>query len=117
MQAGAPGRVKLGAFDMNPTNLDRIKNGTQLFAIDQQPYLQGFLAISLLQPRRLRHRAADEARPDRPCDRRCLERRSDVGRSEARHPLNAAIPTSGLRGGPDPHPQVEPRMAALARRP
>ena len=33
---------------MNQTILDRIKNGTQLFAIDQQPYLQGFLATSLL---------------------------------------------------------------------
>jgi simple sugar transport system substrate-binding protein len=32
---------------MNETNLDRIKAGTQLFAIDQQPWLQGFLAVSL----------------------------------------------------------------------
>jgi simple sugar transport system substrate-binding protein len=48
MQAGAPGRVKLGTFDMNQTNLDRIKNGAQLLSIDQQPYLQGFLAVSLL---------------------------------------------------------------------
>ena len=47
-QAGAAGRVKLGGFDMNQTILDRIKSGTQLFAIDQQPYLQGFLATSLL---------------------------------------------------------------------
>ena len=63
MQAGAPGRVKLGGFDMNQTILDRIKSGAQLFAIDQQPYLQGFLASSLLDsPRRLRHRTADEAR-------------------------------------------------------
>jgi ABC-type sugar transport system substrate-binding protein len=48
MQAGAPGRIKLGTFDMNQTNLDRIKSGAQLFSIDQQPYLQGFLAVSLL---------------------------------------------------------------------
>lgn len=47
-QAGAQGRVRLGGFDMNSTILDRIKGGTQLFAIDQQPYLQGFLATSLL---------------------------------------------------------------------
>jgi simple sugar transport system substrate-binding protein len=46
-QAGATGTVKLGSFDMNETNLDRIKEGTQLFAIDQQPWLQGFLAVSL----------------------------------------------------------------------
>ena len=48
VQAGTPGRVKLGTFDMNQTNLDRIKGGDQLFSIDQQPYLQGFLAVSLL---------------------------------------------------------------------
>jgi simple sugar transport system substrate-binding protein len=46
-QAGVTTRVKLGSFDMNETNLDRIKGGTQLFAIDQQPWLQGFLAVSL----------------------------------------------------------------------
>jgi simple sugar transport system substrate-binding protein len=47
-QAGAGERVGLGGFDMNQTILDRISNGTQLFAIDQQPYLQGYLATSLL---------------------------------------------------------------------
>ena len=46
-QAGRTGKAKLGTFDMNETNLDRIKDGTQLFAIDQQPWLQGFLAVSL----------------------------------------------------------------------
>lgn len=48
MQAGAQGRVKLGGFDINQTILDRISRGEQLFAIDQQPYLQGFLATSVL---------------------------------------------------------------------
>jgi simple sugar transport system substrate-binding protein len=47
-QAGGTKRVRLGGFDMNRTILDRIQNGTQLFAIDQQPYLQGFLATSVL---------------------------------------------------------------------
>ena len=46
-QAGATGKVKLGSFDMNETCLERIKDGTQLYAIDQQPWLQGFLAVSL----------------------------------------------------------------------
>lgn len=45
-QAGRP--VKLGTFDMSPAVLDRIKEGTQTMAIDQQPYLQGFLATSML---------------------------------------------------------------------
>ncbi|WP_341487956.1 sugar ABC transporter substrate-binding protein [Pararhizobium sp. A13] len=48
MQAGVADKVKLGTFDMDETALQRIKDGTQLFAIDQQPYLQGYLAVSLL---------------------------------------------------------------------
>ncbi|MES2435414.1 MAG: sugar ABC transporter substrate-binding protein [Pseudomonadota bacterium] len=40
--------VALASFDMNEAGLARIKAGTQSFAIDQQPYLQGFLATSLL---------------------------------------------------------------------
>lgn len=48
MQAGVSERVQLGAFDMDEANLERIKEGTQLFIIDQQPYLQGYLAVSLL---------------------------------------------------------------------
>ena len=48
MQAGGAERVKLGGFDMNQTVLDRIASGAQLFAIDQQPYMQGYLAVSLL---------------------------------------------------------------------
>jgi simple sugar transport system substrate-binding protein len=47
-QAGGTGKVMLGTFDLNQAGLDRIKAGTQMFAIDQQPYLQGFLAASLL---------------------------------------------------------------------
>jgi simple sugar transport system substrate-binding protein len=47
-QAGVEGKAKLGSFDMDETGLQRIKSGAQLFAIDQQPYLQGYLAVSLL---------------------------------------------------------------------
>jgi simple sugar transport system substrate-binding protein len=47
-QAGKTGATKLGSFDMNQAGLDRIKAGTQAFAIDQQPYLQSYLAVSLL---------------------------------------------------------------------
>ncbi len=47
-QAGKTGTTMLGTFDLNGAGLDRIKGGTQLFAIDQQPYLQGFLATTLL---------------------------------------------------------------------
>lgn len=48
MQAGKTETVKLGSFDMNEASLGRIKEGTQMFAIDQQPYLQSFLAVTLM---------------------------------------------------------------------
>ncbi|MEK9885499.1 MAG: substrate-binding domain-containing protein [Pelagibacteraceae bacterium] len=47
-QLGKTDSVALGTFDMSPAVLDRISNGSQTFAIDQQPYLQGFLAVSTL---------------------------------------------------------------------
>lgn len=47
-QAGLTGKVHLGCFDFNEATLDRIKSGTQAFAIDQQPYLQSFLAVTML---------------------------------------------------------------------
>ena len=42
------GKQMIGTFDMNPAVLERIQAGTQTMAIDQQPYLQGFLATSML---------------------------------------------------------------------
>lgn len=47
-QAGKTGTTMLGTFDLNQSGLDRVQAGTQMFAIDQQPYLQSFLAVSLL---------------------------------------------------------------------
>jgi simple sugar transport system substrate-binding protein len=45
-QANAASKVKLGTFDMDDTQLGRVKDGSQLFCIDQQPYMQGYLAVS-----------------------------------------------------------------------
>lgn len=47
-QSGRADAVSLASFDLNEAGLARIKDGTQLFSIDQQPYLQGFLATSIL---------------------------------------------------------------------
>jgi simple sugar transport system substrate-binding protein len=47
-QAGKTNSVMLATFDLNQSGLDRIKAGTQGFAVDQQPYLQSLLAIQLL---------------------------------------------------------------------
>lgn len=41
-------KVMISAFDFSPASLERISAGTQAMAIDQQPYLQGFLATSML---------------------------------------------------------------------
>ena len=46
-QASVGDRVKLGTFDMDEDQLTRIKDGSQLFCIDQQPYMQGYLAVSM----------------------------------------------------------------------
>jgi len=48
-QANVQDRVKLGTFNTDQASLDRIKQGTQMFAVDQQGYLQGFLAVFLLE--------------------------------------------------------------------
>src|SRR3954453_17646346 len=47
---GAAGRsdVKVGTFDLNADAAQAVKDGKLQFAIDQQPYLQGYMAISQL---------------------------------------------------------------------
>ncbi|MFE1879151.1 sugar ABC transporter substrate-binding protein, partial [Streptomyces diastatochromogenes] len=46
-QAKAGDKVELGTFDLSDSQLTRIKNRKQLFAIDQQPYLQGYYSVSM----------------------------------------------------------------------
>jgi simple sugar transport system substrate-binding protein len=46
-QAGLTGKVQLGTFDLSENVLARIADGTQLFGIDQQPFLQGYMATSM----------------------------------------------------------------------
>jgi simple sugar transport system substrate-binding protein len=48
MQAGAVDRVMFGSFNLDQVGLDRVHNGTQTFVVDQQGYLQGFMAVFLL---------------------------------------------------------------------
>jgi simple sugar transport system substrate-binding protein len=47
-QAGLNGKVQLGGMNLSANILDNIKAGKQAFAIDQQGYLQGYLAVSIL---------------------------------------------------------------------
>jgi len=45
------GSVKIGAFDLGPETLEAVQKGTLLFAVDQQPYLQGYLPVVMLANR------------------------------------------------------------------
>jgi simple sugar transport system substrate-binding protein len=47
-ETGRFGRIAVGTFDLTPEVLAAVRDGHLLFAIDQQPYLQGYLAIVLL---------------------------------------------------------------------
>jgi simple sugar transport system substrate-binding protein len=49
--SGFQGRVKLATFDLSADVLDAVQDGRILFAVDQQPYLQGYLPIVLLAER------------------------------------------------------------------
>jgi simple sugar transport system substrate-binding protein len=48
---GLSGRVKLATFDLSPDVLQAVRAKRMLFAVDQQPYLQGYLPIVLLAER------------------------------------------------------------------
>jgi simple sugar transport system substrate-binding protein len=41
-------KAKLATFDLNSTVAEAVKAGTISFAVDQQPYLQGYLAVVML---------------------------------------------------------------------
>jgi simple sugar transport system substrate-binding protein len=40
--------VKIGTFDLGPDVLNAVKAGKIEFAVDQQPYLQGYLPVVML---------------------------------------------------------------------
>lgn len=46
--AGVGDRVQLATFDLSPEVLQGIQDGTVLFAIDQQQYMQGYLPVVFL---------------------------------------------------------------------
>jgi simple sugar transport system substrate-binding protein len=49
--AAAADRVKIAAFDLGPEVLNAVKAGKLEFAVDQQPFLQGYLPIVMLANR------------------------------------------------------------------
>lgn len=44
-QSGRTGQVKIGTFDVNSDVLTDVQNGTLMFTVWQQPYLQGYLPV------------------------------------------------------------------------
>jgi simple sugar transport system substrate-binding protein len=48
---GLTGQIKLATFDLSPAVLQALQAGRLLFAVDQQPYLQGYLPVMLLAER------------------------------------------------------------------
>lgn len=47
-ETGRVGTVAHGAIDLDPVVIDQIKAGITNFALDQQPYMQGYQAVQLL---------------------------------------------------------------------
>jgi simple sugar transport system substrate-binding protein len=45
---GRLGSIGFGTFDLEPTVLAAVRDGEMLFAIDQQPYLQGYLGVVVM---------------------------------------------------------------------
>jgi len=46
--SGKMGSLKFGTFDLSPSILNAVKDGEMLFAIDQEPFLQAYLAVTFL---------------------------------------------------------------------
>jgi simple sugar transport system substrate-binding protein len=49
--SGQARKITLATFDLSPEVLADVRDGKILFAVDQQPYLQGFLPVILLSER------------------------------------------------------------------
>jgi simple sugar transport system substrate-binding protein len=47
-QQGAGDKIKIGSVNLSTAVLNQIKDGKIVFTIDQQPYLQGYYAVSVL---------------------------------------------------------------------
>lgn len=45
---GKTGSVRVGGFDLSPGFLKAVQDGHAAFAVDQQPYLQGYLPVAIL---------------------------------------------------------------------
>ncbi|HJY66537.1 MAG TPA: hypothetical protein VJ254_07395, partial [Streptosporangiaceae bacterium] len=44
---GKFGTIKLGTFDVSTQDLNAVANGQALFVVDQQPFLEGYMAVQV----------------------------------------------------------------------
>ncbi len=51
LEAGGFRNVRLATFDLSPEVLEAVRSKRMLFAVDQQPYLQGYLPVVMLAER------------------------------------------------------------------
>ena len=47
-ELGRTAKVRVASFDLSPGMLEDVQDGTALFVVDQQPYLQGYLPVVFL---------------------------------------------------------------------
>ena len=91
--------AKLVTFDLNQEAAQAIKDGKILFSIDQQPYVQGYMAVdvAVAEPdQRQRHRRR-QAGADRPVDRRHDQHRPDPALHRQQHALSRHPPVGSRR--------------------
>lgn len=89
-QAGSS--AKLATFDLNADVAKGVEDGKILFAVDQQPYLQGYLAVVMLTQYKsnLNILGWRSARPDRAEPHHQGERRGSRAVGRRRHAMTAA---------------------------
>ena len=103
--------AKLVTFDLNPTPPRRSRTATIEFSIDQQPYVQGYLAVHVAVPEpeeRQRHRRRRPG-PDRSLLRRPDQHRRHPPVRGEQHPLADRRERPARPAGGRPRIQPEPR--------
>ena len=114
--SGLESRVKLATFDLSPEVLTAVRDGDMLFAVDQQPYLQGFLPVILLaeQARHQVFPGRGELIPTGPAVRDRRERgRRDPAQRRGGPLIGAASRGSASAGRSDRAPSSRPRRPPL----
>ena len=110
-QGDADSQAKIITFDLNKDAAQAIKDGKIEFSVDQQPYVQGYMAVdvAVAEPdQRQRHRRRP-AGADRPVHRGQDQHRPDPALHAEQHPLTAppgGAAAAGSRRRSAPRPSL-----------